>query len=399
MSRHPAGTRWAGPEDVVAALRARHAKGEFLGRLARGEPVTPLVVSLRPPTVGELADRLGEVQEWADGWRRRAPSLGLRIEQKEIGGRRVGVNAVPSQVWVDDAGTLWRLLGARAEVAALQRARGLTEQLMPQLLTWTAGHPREVVEHADHWAAVLGAVRWIQEHAGETVYLRQIDVPGVDTKFVERHASLVAALLDLVLPAERIDASVPRPRLAARYGLAVKPAYVRMRRLDGTSLLPVGGPAELALRVDDAAATALAGGTVLVVENEVTYLALPPLPDAIAVYGEGYAASRIAPLTWLSEREVRYWGDIDTHGFAILDAVRGVLPGVRSVLMDRETLLRHEVHWSSESAVRSGPLERLTAFERALYADLVEGTYGSGVRLEQERIPIACLTEVVSGRE
>ena len=41
-------------------------------------------------------------------------------------------------------------------------------------------------------------------------------------------------------------------------------------------------------------------------------------------------------------------GDIDTHGFAILDRLRAWLPQTRSVLMDRDTLLAHRDRWVTE---------------------------------------------------
>lgn len=44
---------------------------------------------------------------------------------------------------------------------------------------------------------------------------------------------------------------------------------------------------------------------------------------------------------WLRDVAVRYWGDVDTHGMAILAEVRRALPHVRSALMDLETLQDH----------------------------------------------------------
>jgi hypothetical protein len=38
---------------------------------------------------------------------------------------------------------------------------------------------------------------------------------------------------------------------------------------------------------------------------------------------------------------VVYWGDIDSHGLAILSGVRATVPHVRSVLMDLDTLRVH----------------------------------------------------------
>lgn len=81
-----------------------------------------------------------------------------------------------------------------------------------------------------------------------------------------------------------------------------------------------------------------------------------------------------------------YWGDIDTHGFAILDRLRAWLPQARSVLMDRETLLQHRDRWVREERPTSAALTRLTATEAQLYAALVHDDLGTRVRLEQERI-------------
>ncbi len=43
----------------------------------------------------------------------------------------------------------------------------------------------------------------------------------------------------------------------------------------------------------------------------------------------------LAQAGWLARCQVYYWGDIDTHGFAILDQLRTHIPHARSLLMDR----------------------------------------------------------------
>ncbi len=40
--------------------------------------------------------------------------------------------------------------------------------------------------------------------------------------------------------------------------------------------------------------------TVIAVENEVTYLALPPVPRAVAVFGGGFASAGLAGPPWLA---------------------------------------------------------------------------------------------------
>jgi hypothetical protein len=248
-------------------------------------------------------------------------------------------------------------------------------------------HPLEALSHEPSWQRVLATVEWIAASDTAGVYLRQIDVDGVDTKFIERHERLLSQLLPLVLPEAPGDGAATTREFATRFGFLAKPSYTRFRLLDPAvpNPLPVG-LTELTLRTDELARMDVGVSTVFVVENEVTYLAFPAVPRAIAVFGSGFASSRLSELPWLADKEVVYWGDIDTHGFAILNRLRGHLPGLRSILMDRETLLAHRPQWSSEAVPTKRPLRDLTDEEQCLYADLVSERYGPGIRLEQERV-------------
>ncbi|MEN6585629.1 MAG: Wadjet anti-phage system protein JetD domain-containing protein [Sulfuricella sp.] len=70
---------------------------------------------------------------------------------------------------------------------------------------------------------------------------------------------------------------------------------------------------------------------------------------------------------WLKNCSIHYWGDIDTHGFGILDQLRGHFDHVASFLMDRATLDAHAAVWGSEDKPLRVDLHRLTSEERALY--------------------------------
>ena len=76
------------------------------------------------------------------------------------------------------------------------------------------------------------------------MYLRQVDVPGVDTKFIERHKGVLSGLLDAQLDPSRIDAAAPD--FTARYGFLRKPSYVRFRMDGGFRAF-----SELSVRADE----------------------------------------------------------------------------------------------------------------------------------------------------
>jgi hypothetical protein len=108
----------------------------------------------------------------------------------------------------------------------------------------------------------------------------------------------------------------------------------------------------------------------------------------MVIFGLGYGLERLAEVGWLRSVEVHYWGDIDTHGFGILNQLRANLPEARSFLMDQATLQAHRTLWGREPADRryTGDTSRLSRDEYALFEDLLAGRYGERVRLEQERI-------------
>jgi hypothetical protein len=81
-----------------------------------------------------------------------------------------------------------------------------------------------------------------------------------------------------------------------------------------------------------------------------------------------------------------YWGDIDTHGFAILNQFRKYFPGTESLLMDRDTLVAHKKLWVKESTQICSELAYLSNEEQELYSDLKNNSNGTGIRLEQESI-------------
>ena len=109
--------------------------------------------------------------------------------------------------------------------------------------------------------------------------------------------------------------------------------------------------------------------------------------------GKGFDVARLGRWRTLRSARVHYWGDLDTHGLAILHRLRTHLPHVESFLMDSKTLHAHRDRWGRESTPTSASLDRLTAAEAAVYDDLVSDRFAEQVRLEQERIDWAWTLE------
>jgi hypothetical protein len=379
--------RWTRPRDVRAAVRKKWDSGALLARFAAGQGWEPIGIPLHGPSARQLGAHLSEVQQWAAEWAEAARGP-LRVEYKQVGGRHFGTNRIPCRAWLDGYDEAWALLNVRPEVRHLAELIEATRGT--RLVPWLASHPMRALRLADAWEKLLATVRWIERWQVPAMYLRQVDVPGVDTKFIERHKGVLTELLDIQLDPSRVDSAAPD--FAGRYGFLRKPGYLRFR-MDGG----FRGFSELSVRADEFAAPPDGVTRVYVVENEITYLAFPVPPRAMVIFGAGYAVSVLEPLGWLAGFDVVYWGDIDTHGFAILNRLRHRLPHVSSMLMDRVTLLAHRDYWITEPSPTAAVLDHLDLAESGLYADLVSNAYAPSIRLEQERISFAAVEKAIAG--
>jgi hypothetical protein len=313
-------SEWTTVADVERKLRRRWDSGAFLAGLGEGVPWEPLAVPLRGPAARDVASDLGRVRTWVGSWERAAKRFG-RIEYKRVGGRLVGTNELPARVWIDNYDHLWSVLGVEREAARYAELVAETSSRAPSLVAWMVKRPLRVLEVESEWHTIVDVVLWIDDHGEEEIYLRQVDVPRADTKFIERHRTVLAELLDDQLDDTRIDPTRPRSDFTRRYGFRGRPVYVRLRAL-GPGARLAGGFSELSVRVNELAEHPPACEAVYIVENEITYLAFPPVDGGVVLFGGGYAVSSLERLSWLGERAVVYWGDIDTHGFTILDRLR-----------------------------------------------------------------------------
>ena len=372
---------WASVPDLVDVLRRRWQR--YLKDYACGSDWQPVVLPVRGPAARDVLDRFEDVRRWTADFEAQARGR-FEVEYRQVAGRHLGSNRVPARVRVARFEDLCAILGTGAEVSVLTKLLLATASRLPQLEAWARERPGLVLDNREVWERVLATAEWMSGHDRSRLYLRQVDVEGVDTKFVEKNQRLLADMLTTLLPKESVGPA--GFDFARHFGFRAKPAYTRFRFLD-QSLSPLPPTlTELTVRTDELARLDLHPRTVFVVENEVTYLALPAIPAALALFGSGFAAAGLSRVPWLSNCEVVYWGDIDTHGFDILSRLRRHLPEARSLLMDRATLLSHRAHWSTEDSPARRALSGLTDTEQTLYQDLVGEVYGYGVRLEQERI-------------
>jgi len=390
---------WTRPEDVTAQLRRRWDRGELLAARVCGDELFPLVLPLRRPSAREVTEQFGAVMDWVARLRdgsREARGRGYELIWQRTGNRVQGANELPAAARIERADDAWFLLRVSS---AVQRFDGIVDAVRgryPILVDWLAKRAMLALEHADDWPALLAVLDFFVSRPRPGLYLRQLDIPGVDTKFIESRRKLIGELLDLVLPAEAVDREASGfAQFAARYGLRIEPDLVRFRLLDPA--MDLQGLTDISVPALEFARLDLLVSRVFITENRVNGLAMPACPESLVIFGLGYGLDRLSEIPWLGNCAVYYWGDIDTHGFGMLHRLRHRFPAVQSLLMDRDTLLAHRHLWGTEPVAHryAGEPDRLTAEERLLFEDLRHDRLGERVRLEQERIAFGFVQRAV----
>jgi hypothetical protein len=386
-------TDWTTPEDLRRQVQRQWDNGRLLAAGIKGESLFPMELRLRGPDTRALSERFEEVRQWIRGLE---SERRYSIEWREVNHRLLGRNRVPARIVVPGEREALELIGKVDDAARFGRVAAITREQLPELRAWLGRKPLMALAHAADWERILAVLRWFRGHPRCGLYLRQLDIGGVDTKFIEGRKVLLAELLDLVLPPEALDAAAAGQRnFEQRYGLASKPSQVRFRILDPR--LSIRGLTDLAVPAGEFAGLDLPVERVFITENEINGLAFPCVPGSLVIFGLGYGLDRLSEAGWLGRRKLYYWGDIDTYGFHILDRVRVRFPEARSFLMDRQTLVENAGLWVRESDPYDGDLPRLTSVEGALYDDLRWNRLGERVRLEQERIPYGRVEMALGG--
>ena len=329
-----------------------------------------------------------KVARWIETFANAAP---FTVETRVVQSKTLGPNRVPARLRLEHFEDLIGALGVADQVAEAERALGVTERRIPELVTWVMNHPREVLAVASVWERLLDVVIWVLDIAPAT-YLRDADIPGIDTKFIETHQRVLTRLLVEVLPPDRVGP--PGAGFARRFGFLAKPAFTRLRPMDSVSCLP-SQLTDMQVRTDELALVDIDVSTVYVVENEVSYLRFPPVDDAVVIFGNGFAVTTLEALPWVAKSRLIYWGDIDTHGFAILDQLRQRFSHTESLLMDERTLRSHLDLLVVEDQPTARPLAYLTPLERDVYEGLIDGRFGAHARLEQERIRFSTVRDAI----
>ena len=376
------------PEEVRKLLKRRYDNNHrswLEGSIKlQGSPATdpwPMKISLGIPTEKQAQKQFEEVRDWVTAWQSwQGPGS---LDWYERHWHQLGTQLLPDQLLLTGPEEVSRWVGeAQRWDSSRQRYRELVER-WPQLATVLPRHFNALADYSEvDYRRLVDTIAWIQKNPDSGLYPRQLPISGLDSKWLEKRKRLITDLVNAIQDAVRGEID-----FYTRCGLRMPPQLLRIRVLDEEIRCKFGGLTDLSAPPEQLAALDVDVRSLLIIENQQTGLALDELPGTVVIMQLGYGVDVLKILPWAKSAHCFYWGDLDTHGFAILNRARHILPQLQSVLMDESTLLGHRDLWVEEKDQHGAEtLPQLTDSEQAVYQSLKSNVWGRHVRLEQERI-------------
>jgi len=345
-----------------------------------GEKLFPITIPLKAPKGHSAVEDLGHFQLFIKSWQDYAGEGTVHWEDRKY--RKLLSQQVPCSFEIENFNTLVNLIGQDATKLSQH-----WQAMMAPLLEIDSGLYPVLVRHLstlselDEWKsqALKKVALQLKAGLGKDLYLRALPLTGIHSKFIESFTPILTDILDYIHDNAVTDSGGLTAWLEC---LDTPKGWLHVRPLCDEAKEKMGGFSALQISTPELRRHPLPARNIIIVENIQPGLSLPSLPDTIAVFGGGRNVSW-TDAAWLKDKNVAYWGDIDTYGLAILSDVRKNLSDVRALMMDEDTLfLLGHFSIREPKSVEATP-SHLTAQEQALFA-LLKANPQHVKRLEQE---------------
>jgi hypothetical protein len=402
-------------QDAVALLRARYWNNrKTLKKLLIDNAYFPIRISLKPPKGNAALNDISHFQAFVASWKSfcekaENESKQVNVRWDNVTFRSLSEQMVPAYLTIPDISSLARMLGD-AEERQLRdwqsRIAYIFDVLPVELATGTV-HPVSTTAERELFSALIANLETLSDFSesdmillvklipqlhksmGRGCYLRALPVIFVDTKFIEKNLKFIESITAAI-----IDPTANDMGLLNWLDCKNKPKdWLLVRPLCKKTTDSLGGLPLLRLSSETLLNFELPAKNILVIENEQSCLSLENIPDTIAVSGGGKNTSWMRA-SWLANKRVGYWGDIDSEGLGILSDVRSKLSTVIPLMMDSATVDAYRERMVNEPESVTREPVALNDHELMLFSMLRNGDFGS-TRLEQERLPMDYVYEKV----
>ena len=183
--------------------------GELYRQLVT-EDEDPLTIPLKPPIkLSAWHTNFAEGNAWLEGCQEiaaRYPYFRFEYQNHRFTG--MGNASIPVRITFTDIPAIFRLLGRTREASAYKTAYATVRETVPQLLPWmltlkgirTFKDPDTVLIYLAVLQSLVKFFQQQREPSASPLYLRDVRLASVDTKFWERESSFILAVYQALYP-------------------------------------------------------------------------------------------------------------------------------------------------------------------------------------------------------
>lgn len=313
--------------------------------------------------------------------------FGYLIDFETINTQKNGKQTFPKKIYFPSKQDFLHFIGKQHEYEKVHEIAAKIKTEIPKLSDWVLENPKKIIENISIWDNIIKVCRYFIENPKPYLYIRELPI-DIDTKFIENNKPIIKALLDILIENDINQSEIDFEK---RFNLRYDEPRIRIRFLD-ESLYINSTVSDIEIPVSELCNYEIACKRVFVAENKMNVLTFPMQTESIIIFGGGKQVEILKNIKWLHNKELYYWGDIDTHGFQILSRFRNAFKNVVPFLMDKETLDKfYSAEYQPKPFTDKTP-EFLTENEVMFFYYLKNNDFG----LEQEKIPLNYVNKMIN---
>lgn len=368
--------------------KAENFYPEYLRAIISGENAFPKIIRSDKSVSKDFVESGKQKAELIEQSKDRK-GFGFTIKYRTVNTKQHSTQDVIDEISFQTEADFLKFIRKESEVVSFKKSVDRILILFPELNDWVKKFPLKVVQYADNWHEFLNVCEYFKQNPKPNLYIRELPVK-VHTKFIENNKGILHEVLNIVLPIESINQEFTSAKdFERRFGLKFNQSQIRIRLLDKSiSDKHLSGLSDITVTEEEFCNLQIPCDKVFILENKTSFsnlmnfLTLPQMEGTIGIFGSGFKVGNLKNALWLADKEIFYWGDIDTHGLQILSQIRGYFKHTKSIMMDFETLNTFKDDWSKGELTTVNTLPNLTDEEQELFTFVK----ADNIRFEQEKI-------------
>ncbi len=301
---------------------------------------------------------------------------GYTVQYKEVNTRHSGIITLPDAILFENPSDYLRFIDREKDFTAFRKAVDLTKKELPVLLKWIEGNVLKCQKYADNWGDILAIVQYFIKNPKSNIYWRQLPL-AIDVLAAELLQPIIGELLEYVLPPLYFDKN--ETHFEPRFGLKYDEHLVRIQFLD-EAITPLSISDDFTIPASNFSKWVdIPCKKVFFVTDKNVFLGFPKHPLSILILLDTHF-SFLHKIEWLQDKTCYFTGDINPKGYEQLSEIRGILRGVKSLMMDKPTFDTYPQKQQFYNPEKTNAfLPHLTTEEQAFYTLLLHSDSKNGL--------------------